>query len=320
MSELLRITDVAADVQGIGYYLCAFKEERQMRAGGSFLCLTLQDRTGEIRGTIFDDVEKYRDAFEQDDFVKVEGRGRIYHNRLELLVSRIRRVTPADEEHGFREEDCLPVSPRDLDEMWQELQRRIDGVADPGIQALLRRVVADHGDRLRVWPAARTVHHAYRSGLLEHILQVARVGEALAAIYDADADLVFAGALLHDIGKLYEIDYSRVGTYSLEGNLVGHIPLGLMLIREAATGLPSLSERTRTLIEHLVASHHGSLEFGSPVTPMTVEAFILSAADDLDAKLHQVRCAIDADDGEGEFTSYHRRLGRVLLKPDRSDS
>ena len=122
--------------------------------------------------------------------------------------------------------------------------------------------------------------------------------------------------MLHDIGKLYEIDYSRVGSYSFEGNLVGHISLGLMLVREAAAGLPSLSVRTRTLIEHLVASHHGTHEFGSPVTPMTVEAFILSAADELDAKLHQVRRAIADDEGEGEFTSYHRRLGRVLLKPD----
>jgi 3'-5' exoribonuclease len=198
--------------------------------------------------------------------------------------------------------------------MWRELQARIDAVTDDGIRALLQRIVADHGDRLRVWPAAQVVHHAYRSGLLEHVLQVARVADALAQCYGASRDLVFAGALLHDIGKLHEIEFERSASYSFEGNLVGHIALGLMMVREAATGLSSLSTRTRTLIEHLVASHHGSQEYGSPVVPMSVEAFILSAADDLDAKVHQVRRAIGEDEGGGEFTGYNRRLERVLLK------
>ena len=204
--------------------------------------------------------------------------------------------------------------------MWRELEDHIAAVRDPGVQALLRRVVADHGERLRIWPAAQSVHHAYRSGLLEHILQVARVAQGLALAYGADTDLVLAGAVLHDIGKLYEIDYARVGSYSFEGNLVGHIPLGLMMVREAAAGLTSLSVRTRTLIEHLVASHHGTHEFGSPVEPKTIEAFILAAADELDAKVHQVRRAIAEDAGDGEFTSYHRRLDRVFLKPDADGS
>jgi 3'-5' exoribonuclease len=317
MNVLPRIVDLAGDIQGVGFYLCAKKEERQTRTGGTFLSLTLRDRTGEVRATMFDDVEKYQREFAEEDFVKVEARTRTYQGRLELLVSRIRRVQPdVDRAQGFSEEDCLPVSPRGVDEMWQELEDRIAAVRDAGVQALLRRVVADHGERLRVWPAAQTVHHAYRSGLLEHILQVAAVAHGLAQAYGADPDIVFAGAVLHDIGKLYEIDYARVGSYSFEGNLVGHIPLGLMLVREAAAGLSSLSARTRTLVEHLVASHHGSLEFGSPVEPKTIEAFILAAADDLDAKIHQVRRAIAEDGTDGEFTGYHRRLERVLLKPE----
>jgi 3'-5' exoribonuclease len=320
MNELPSIVDLTEDANGIGFYLCAKKEERQTRTGGSFLSLTLRDRTGEVRATMFDDIEKYQGEFEEEDFVKIEARARTYQGRLELLVSRIRRVQEADRAQGFSEERCLPVSPRSADDMWQELQDRIAAVRDPGVQSLLRRIVADHGERLRIWPAAQTVHHAYRSGLLEHVLQVAKVAHGLALAYDADTDLVFAGALLHDIGKLFEIDYVRVGSYSFEGNLVGHIPLGLMLVREAAAGLPSLSMRTRTLIEHLVASHHGSHEFGSPVEPKTIEAFILAAADELDAKIHQVRRAVAEDGGDGEFTSYHRRLDRVLLKPEASGS
>jgi 3'-5' exoribonuclease len=317
MPTLPRIAELATDSHGIGFYLCSQKEERQMRSGGSFLALELRDRTGVVRATVFDDVEKYREEFEEDDFVKVEGRVRAYQGRNELLLTRIRRVHPdTDRPQGFREEDCLPVAPRPADEMWQELLQRIQAVGDEGIRGLLSRIVTENEDRLRTWPAARTVHHAYQSGLLEHILDVARAGRALAEAYGANPDLVFAGAVLHDIGKLQELEFSRVGSYSFEGNLVGHITLGLMMVREAAKGLASLPERTRTLVEHLVASHHGSLEFGSPVQPMTVEAFILAAADDLDAKLHQVRRAVREDEAEGEFTTYHRRLGRVLLKSE----
>ena len=154
MNELPSIVDLTEDANGIGFYLCAKKEERQTRTGGSFLSLTLRDRTGEVRATMFDDIEKFKGEFEEEDFVKIEARARTYQGRLELLVSRIRRVQEADRAQGFSEERCLPVSPRSADEMWQELQDRIAAVRDPGVQSLLRRIVADHGERLRIWPAA----------------------------------------------------------------------------------------------------------------------------------------------------------------------
>lgn len=315
MNVLPRITELVAGTRGIGFYLCTRREEKATRNGSSFLILTLQDRTGRITAKVFDQVDEARKAFKEGDFVKIDGVVETYEGRREVVVSRIRRVdAEKDQAAGFREEDCVPTAPRSPDEMWVELQGRLDAVTDAGIRTLLARIVADHGERLKVWPAAQQVHHAYRSGLLEHVLQVARTADALAEIYGANRDLVFAGALLHDIGKLYEIEYDRAPSYSFEGNLVGHIALGLMMVREAAIGLASLSERTRTLVEHLVASHHGSQEFGSPVVPMSVEAFILAAADDLDAKIHQVRRAAAEDEGTGDFTAYNRRLERVLLR------
>jgi 3'-5' exoribonuclease len=199
--------------------------------------------------------------------------------------------------------------------MWAELQARIESVADPGIRVLLSRIASDHEERLRVWPAALTVHHAYRGGLLEHILQIAGVVESLGRAYEADSDMLVAGAMLHDIGKLRELDYDSVPAYSREGNLVGHIGIGLMMVREAAAGISGLSDERRLEIEHLVASHHGSRELGSPVEPMTLEAFILAMADDLDAKVHQVRKHVATDETDGDFTSYNTRLRRVLLKP-----
>ena len=180
------------------------------------------------------------------------------------------------------------------------------------------RIVETNADRLRVWPAARQVHHAYRSGLLEHILKIMEVVVLLADVYGAGRDLLIAGALLHDIGKLRELDYDVATDYSVEGNLVGHIVIGARMLRDAARDDSRMSADLVTQIEHLILSHHGALELGSPVKPMTVEAFILSAADDLDAKLHQVRRPIADDDGPGPFTSYQRHLERVLFKPPTS--
>jgi 3'-5' exoribonuclease len=199
---------------------------------------------------------------------------------------------------------------------WSELQARLARVENPHVADLLREVLTPREGRLRTWPAAVTVHHAYEGGLLEHMLSVARAADALAAVYGADADLVFAGAVLHDIAKLDELTFSdgAIG-YSREGNLLGHIVMGVVVVRQAAARVPGLPERVRMCIEHLVVSHHGARTLGSPVEPMTVEAFILSAADDLDAKIHQVRRHVADDEGEGEFTAFHPRLRRVLLKP-----
>jgi 3'-5' exoribonuclease len=321
MSRLPRVSDLTADARGIGFFLCSRKEIRSGRGGAPFMLFTLQDATGSVCGKLFDDFTRYRDEFDVGEFVRVEGHAEVYKGRIELVVSRIRRVYPAqDREEGFRELDCIPASPRDIDEMWQELVSRIASVRDDGVRALLNRLVQDNAETFRVWPAALTVHHAYRGGLLEHVLQVARVCRTLGELYGADLDLLLAGAVLHDIGKLRELEYDLTTTYSRAGNLVGHIGLGLMMVREASAGLASLGPDRREEIEHLIASHHGARELGSPVEPMTVEAFLLAMADDLDAKVHQVQHHIAADEAPGEFTTYHTRLRRVFLKKANPES
>jgi 3'-5' exoribonuclease len=214
--------------------------------------------------------------------------------------------------------DGARSSPRQtLDEMWTELVTRVARVQNRWIRQLLEHVMTKHGERLRTWPAAVTVHHTYPSGLLEHILMVADVAGAVAAAYDVDGDLVFAGAVLHDLGKVAELqrDASGLTSYSREGNLLGHVVIGFLMVREAASAIAGFPEELRTRLEHLVVAHHGARQLGAPVEPMTEEAFILSAVDDLDAKLYQLREHAAADAGEGEFTQYHTRLRRVLLKP-----
>ena len=199
--------------------------------------------------------------------------------------------------------------------MWNELQSRVARVGNTWVRQLLVAILDRHGDRLRVWPAALMVHHAYRGGLLEHVLKLAEAGDAMAAAYNVDGDLIFAGAVLHDIGKLDELRYDEATSYSKRGNLIGHITMGVMMVRDAARTIEGFPEDILTRIEHLILSHHGARELGSPVEPMTEEAFILSSIDDLDATLHQFRRHVDDDSGEGEFTAYHPRLRRVLLKP-----
>jgi 3'-5' exoribonuclease len=313
MARLPRIVEITAAASGTGYFLCVRKEKRTGRAGG-FLVLGLQDVSGEIVGKVFQDVDQNAEQFEAGEFVAVQGKGNLFNQRLELIVDRIRRVIPEDSERGFREEDCIRCSPRPVEEMWQELSARIAAVERPEIRDLLARVVAANEERLRVWPAARQVHHAYRSGLLEHILQIMQVAVFLADQYGARRDLVVAGALLHDIGKLRELSYDVAVNYSVEGNLVGHIAIGVGMLRDAIREMPEFPPELQMELEHLILSHHGARALGSPVEPMTVEAFILAASDDIDAKLHQVRQHLASDAGEGPFTGYHRYLERSLFK------
>jgi 3'-5' exoribonuclease len=302
------------EVAGWGFFLCTQKDVRHGRGGDLFISLSLQDRTGLVRGRIFNEAARLRDEFDSGDFVKVQGRTDLFNGRVQLLVEKIRRVNPdQDKGQGFREEDCVLCAPHPVEEMWGELESLIQHVRDPFVRELLQRITTQHAEKLRIWPAAQTVHHAYRSGFLEHILSVARSALTLGASYGANQDLLTAGALLHDIGKLEELEYDRSTSYTRDGNLVGHVTLGTMMVRAVMTAIPDFPEVLRSQVEHLIVSHHGHKEFGAPVEPMTIEAMILSAADDLDAKINQVRQAL-AEDGEGEFTAYHSRLGRVLWR------
>ena len=198
------------ETAGWGFFLCTHKDVRHGRGGDLFISLSLQDRTGLVRGRIFNEAAQLREEFDSGDFVKVQGRTDLFNGRVQLLVEKIRRVNPdQDKVQGFREEDCVLCAPRPVEEMWAELESLIQHVRDPFVRELLQRITTQHSEKLRIWPAAQTVHHAYRSGFLEHILSVARSALTLGASYGANQDLLTAGALLHDIGKLEELEYDR---------------------------------------------------------------------------------------------------------------
>jgi len=314
MATLPRIADLSATSIGWGFYLCARKEVRTGKTG-AYLAIVLQDISGEIKAKAFQDVDVLKEEFDAGEFVKIQGRGNLFNQKLELVLDKIRRVMPdRDALDGFREEDCIPCAPRPLDEMWAELGTHVAAVESPHIRRLLEDMLATYGDRLKIWPAAQAVHHAYRGGLLEHVLKILEGVRHFADAYGANRDLLIAGAILHDIGKLRELNYGVTTDYSVEGNLIGHITIGSAMVRDAARAIDGFPEDLLVQLEHLILSHHGEKALGSPVDPMTVEAFILAAVDDLDAKIHQVRKHIETDDTPGPFTAFHRRLERVIYK------
>lgn len=316
MTRLPRLSALTVDDSGWGFFLCTYKELRAGRSGSEFLILNLQDASGQTTGKILGEADRFRTEFDAGEFVRAEGRGSLYNGQVQLVLSTIRRVNPdQDRLQGFREDECILSAPRPIDEMWEDLQGHLRTVTNDHLRVLLNRIVADNENQLRVWPAAQTIHHAYRGGFLDHITKMAEVGRLVARAYGADEDLVFAGVVLHDIGKLQELAYEGgAGSYTRDGNMVGHIALGLILVREAINSIQGFPTDLRARVEHLIASHHGTREYGSPVEPKSIEAFILASVDDLDAKVNQVRRAISEVGGTDEFTAWNKRLGRVLYK------
>ena len=308
------------DKSGWNFYLCTRKDVR-VGKGGEYLALVLQDTSGQVAGRLFDGVDRGKREFEIGEFVRAEGRTGVHNGELQLVVTGIRRVNPdQDAAQGFREEDCVPSAPRPAAAMWADLLALVDGVTDRHLRVFLLRLLQDHETALRDWPAAQSIHHAYRGGLLEHILSMATIGRQVAAHYGAREDLLVAGAVIHDIGKLQELAYDNGAiSYTRDGNLVGHIALGIVMVREAARGISGFPDELRAELEHLVASHHGARDKGAPVEPKSVEAFILAAVDDLDAKLFQVNQALGEAGTDPAFTGWHRRFGRVLYRGPKAD-
>ena len=298
-------------------FLVQAKEIRQKKGGEFYLSLTLCDRTGDLDAKMWDNVNEVLDVFDRDDFVKVKGMVQIFHNRPQLTIHKLRRMDESEIDFA----DYFPASKRDPEEMWRELRGIIDGVANPHLKSLLEAVFADEdiARRYRRAPAAKQIHHAFLGGLIEHVLSVCGMAKPAAAHYaNIDYDLLITGVLLHDIGKIYELTYDRGFSYSDEGQLVGHISIGTRILYEKLRGLPDFPPRLLVLVEHLILSHHGHLEFGSPKLPQFPEALLLHYLDDMDSKMESMRALVERDrQVEGNFTGFNPALERVILKKDR---
>jgi 3'-5' exoribonuclease len=297
-------------------FLVSAKDIRQKKTGEPYLSLTLSDRTGEIDAKMWDNVAEVMETFDRDDFVKVRGLMQVYQNKQQLTVHRLQRMEPSEVDFA----DFFPASSRDPEEMFRELRSLIAGFSNPHLKALLTAIFDDEAvaRRFKLAPAAKSIHHAYLGGLIEHVLSLCSLCRVTAAHYkQIDLDLLLTGAILHDIGKTVELSYDRSFNYTDDGQLLGHIIIALRMIDEKARLIPDFPPRLRTLVEHMIISHHGELEYGSPKVPLFLEALLLHHLDNLDSKMEAMRQAAERDRTESNWSGWVPAMERIVLKKDR---
>ena len=295
-------------------FLVHGKDVRQKKSGEPYLSLLLGDRTGDVDAKMWDNVAEVMETFERDDFVKVKGLLQIFQNRLQLTIHKMSRVLDGDVDFA----DYFPASERDPAEMFAELGGIIAGIDNPHLRGLLEAFMDDEplARMYRTAPAAKQVHHAFLGGLIEHVLSLCNLARMMATHYNyIDIDLLLTGVILHDVGKVAELTYDRSFGYSSEGQLVGHIAIGLRFLHEKLQRLPDFPPKLRVLVEHMILSHHGELEFGSPKLPQFPEALLLHHLDNLDSKMECMRALVAKDRlVEGCWTAYNASLERSVLK------
>jgi 3'-5' exoribonuclease len=253
--------------------------------------------------------------FVAGDVVKVRAQVCRYKEFLQLNIERIRKALPDE----FNLSDYVPRTERNIDKLWAELNGCVESFTDLHLKALLRSFLddADIAAAFREAPAAKSMHHAWIGGLLEHVVSLLGIADLAAKHYQVHRDLLLTGAILHDIGKLRELRWGTSFDYSIEGQLLGHITIGVALIDRKIAALPDFPPALRVLVEHLVLSHHGKYEFGSPKLPMIPEAVLLHYLDDMDAKMQTLNTEfarnVSAGREAGEVTEWVRSLERPLL-------
>lgn len=287
---------------------------RTTKAGGFFLHLVLQDKTGQITARLWDASEAFAGTLAPDEFIVVKGKCESYQNQLQINVKTITKA-PTD---GLRLGDFMPASAFDPAEMMRDLKELLASIEDPDYKAVVNLFLEDRDFCAEFWtaPAAKENHHSYLGGLLEHTLSMMRLASKICEHYThLRRDLLLAGVFLHDVGKVQELSYRRTFQYTTPGNLVGHIMLGVLMLEERVKTLPEFPVEKLNLLRHLILSHHGELEFGSPKLPMCAEAMALHYVDNLDAKMKDFTEIVAEDKGGDEdWTEFSRRLGRRLYK------
>jgi len=295
-------------------FLVREKITAMAKNGKPYLTLKLMDKTGEVEGKVWDKVDELSAAFNKDDFVAVRSKATVYLGKMQLVIAELKKVP--DEAVALA--DFLPEAARAIGEMAGELAALLATLSDQHLKRLLAAFFDDAAFMALYSsaPAAKGMHHVYLGGLLEHSLAVARLVDRIAPLYEGlNRDLLVAGALLHDVGKVREMTYSRSFDYTDEGKLLGHITIGVEMIQEKIAAIAGFPQELAMLLKHMLLSHHGQYEFGSPKRPKTVEATILNYLDDLDSKINGIRSHIGKEtESSSRWTSYHRLYDRYFYK------
>jgi 3'-5' exoribonuclease len=287
------------------FFLVLSKQQRMTKTNKPYLNLILGDKTGQVEGRVWDPGDaRIAKEFERGDVVKLRGCVSRFDDRLQMKVDNLRKALPDEVE----KRDLLPCTSCDVDELWQKLLGFVESFTDPDLKLLLNTLLAESGlaQAYREAPAAKQLHHAWLGGLLEHVVSLLKLADRVAGHYNElkpdslHRDLLLTGVVLHDIGKVQELTWEAGFEYSVEGVLLGHIQMGMALVEKAMEKLPEFPPRLKTLVLHLILSHHGKLEFGSPKLPMIPEALVLNFVDDLDAKMQAMASEFEKSGREGK--------------------
>jgi len=296
-----------------GLFMVREVSRQETKSGSPYLSLTMMDASGEMAARVWENADQFLKLCHSGSIVRLRGQAQSYKGVVQLRVDHLEAAEVEAEEMSL----FIPAAPGDLKEMWQELVGLARSIGDPHFRALALAFLGNShlGELFKKAPAAKYMHHAYLGGLLEHTLGVVRLAAKVAELYpELDRSLLLTGALLHDSGKLIEFDYeSYPYDYSDRGRLVGHMVLGLEMIRELAAALPDFPEERLTRLQHLILSHHGRHEYGSPTLPMLLEAFVLHFLDDLDSKINYISGLGKRREEPGyHWSDYQRNLERFL--------
>ncbi len=296
------IDDLMGFDEGKGFdsfFLVLAKQQRTTKQNKAYLSLTLGDKKGQIEGRAWElgDPRIAKD-FERGDIVKVRGSVSRYDDRAQVKIDQLRKALEGE----AQKTDMLPATTCDAAALWTALQAVVASVTHPDLKRLLEALLDDPelADAYRQAPAARQLHHAWLGGLLEHVVSLLGLADRVASHYPMlDRDLLVTGVILHDIGKIRELSWDTGFDYTVEGILLGHIQMGVDMVEKTIASLPDFPERLRTLVLHMILSHHGRLEYGSPKLPMIPEALVLNFVDDLDAKMQAVASEFERSAREG---------------------
>ena len=298
------------------FALSSFSVRDKKANGGQYLALVLSDKTGSLEARMWDEIDSAVATCEEGCYVKAQGQIAKYQGKFQITLTKLRLAANSE----IDAKDFVPATKFDIGEMWAELRGYVDAFQNAELRRLVFAFLDDEaiGEAYREAPAAKLLHHAWIGGLLEHVLTLVRVCRATAPFYpEVDADLLVTGAILHDIGKIRELSWGTTFSYTLEGQLIGHISIAQAMLREKISTMPDFPDKLRVLVEHMILSHHGKYEFGSPKLPMTPEAILLSALDDIEAKMQAMRNEFGRDAASGksgaEMTDWVRSMERPLL-------
>lgn len=281
----------------------------QKRDGNQYLNVILADRTGQIKGVVWDNVRGIAAAAAVGDFVQVTGSVSEYRGTPQMVIRAMAALPP----DAVNPDDFLPATDMDVDQLCERLVNITRTFTTPWLNHLFEAFWQDEDfvACFKKAPAAKRMHHAYLGGLMVHCLSMAVLADKIASHYNGlDRDLLIAGAVLHDIGKLREFDYTAAIDYSDEGRLLSHMVIGIEMLDEKLREIPGVPREQANLLKHMIVSHHGEPAFGAPEPPKTIEAVVLHYIDDLDSKINAVREFMAKEDPSQTWTSYHRLLGR----------